>query len=195
MAYTGKHRARKGPWRSPGPSGASGENRAMRRHGGVALAATSGASDRRARCPSGHPETAVASSARVLAVIPAHNEAAQIGDTIVSLLSQTRPPERIVVVADNCTDETAQIAAGMGVEVFETVGNVHKKAGALNQALDMLLPSQAEDDVVLIMDADSVLVPTWLQSALEWLPITGGAVSGAYIARSLPGLLPAMQHV
>ena len=71
----------------------------------------------------------------VTVLIPAHNEAACIADTIASLRSQSHQPARIVVVADNCTDETVAIARGAGVEVFETVGNTKKKAGALNQAL------------------------------------------------------------
>ena len=41
----------------------------------------------------------------------------------------------MVVVADNCTDDTADIARKNGAEVFTTVGNTEKKAGALNQAL------------------------------------------------------------
>ena len=44
-------------------------------------------------------------------------------------------PGRIVVVADNCTDDTAEIARQHGCEVFTTVSNTDKKAGALNQAL------------------------------------------------------------
>jgi hypothetical protein len=59
------------------------------------------------------------------------------------------------VICDNCTDETAAIAARHGAFVFNTVGNKAKKAGALNQALTRMLPSLRGDDLVLVMDADS----------------------------------------
>ena len=46
----------------------------------------------------------------VVVLVPAHNEAGQIAETITSLLTQTRPPDRVVVIADNCADDTADIA-------------------------------------------------------------------------------------
>lgn len=59
----------------------------------------------------------------VTVLIPAHNEAQNIANTITSLREQHDPPERIIVVADNCTDDTEQIATDLGVEVFRTVDN------------------------------------------------------------------------
>src|SRR5713226_1218267 len=81
------------------------------------------------------------SSASVLVVIPAHNEAASIGATLLSLRQQTRPPDEMLVVCDNCTDNTAEIAASCGARVFVTAGNTGRKAGALNQALRQVLPA------------------------------------------------------
>ena len=72
----------------------------------------------------------------LVALLPAHDEEASLGAALDSLRSQTRPPDRIVVVADNCTDRTVEIARERGVEVYETVDNAHKKAGALNQVLE-----------------------------------------------------------
>ena len=40
-----------------------------------------------------------------------------------------------MVVADNCTDDTVGHRPRHGADVFTTVGNTEKKAGALNQAL------------------------------------------------------------
>jgi Glycosyl transferase family 2 len=45
-------------------------------------------------------------TAKVIAVVPAHNEESSIARTLKALLGQTRPPDRIVVVADNCSDKT-----------------------------------------------------------------------------------------
>ena len=51
-----------------------------------------------------------------------------------SLLTQTRVPDRIMVIADNCNDKTEQIARRFrGVTVMRTVGNTERKVGALNQ--------------------------------------------------------------
>jgi len=72
---------------------------------------------------------------RLTVLIPAHDEELTIQGTLESLRAQTRQPDRIIVVADNCTDDTAEIARGRGADVFTTVGNTEKKAGALNQAL------------------------------------------------------------
>jgi cellulose synthase/poly-beta-1,6-N-acetylglucosamine synthase-like glycosyltransferase len=74
------------------------------------------------------------SSPRVTVLIPAHDEGERMTATLAGLRAQTLPPTRIVVVADNCSDETALLARAAGAEVFETFGNRDKKAGALNQA-------------------------------------------------------------
>ena len=48
---------------------------------------------------------------RITVLIPAHNEAATIAQTIRSLFGQTLPVASITVVCDNCTDDTAAVAA------------------------------------------------------------------------------------
>lgn len=103
----------------------------------------------------------------VTVLIPAHNEAAGIGDTLESLNEQSRRPDRVIVVADNCTDNTVGIARAFGTDVFETVDNRHKKAGALNQVLAELLPRQGENDLVMVMDADTVLGEGFLASVVR----------------------------
>jgi len=58
---------------------------------------------------------------KVAVLIPAHNEEAVIHETIESIKSQLNEGDRIYVVADNCSDKTAEIAAGLGTEVLERV--------------------------------------------------------------------------
>jgi cellulose synthase/poly-beta-1,6-N-acetylglucosamine synthase-like glycosyltransferase len=70
----------------------------------------------------------------ITVLVPAHDEAERIVGTLEGLRRQTLPPTRIVVVADNCSDDTVPLALAAGAEVYETVGNRHKKAGALNLA-------------------------------------------------------------
>lgn len=101
----------------------------------------------------------------VTVLIPAHNEAVSLPSTLSSLLTQSRPPDRVIVVADDCTDATADVARRAGVEVFEPEGNTQKKAGALNQALKRLLPQQGDNDLVMAMDADTVLDDGFLEAA------------------------------
>lgn len=106
---------------------------------------------------------------RVTVLVPAHNEAKQITETIASLRRQERPPDHIVVIADNCTDATAAFAQLCGVEIVGTRGNKHKKAGALNQVLDRLLPILGPEDAVMVMDADSALDRGFIRHGLEYL--------------------------
>jgi biofilm PGA synthesis N-glycosyltransferase PgaC len=51
------------------------------------------------------------------------------------------------------------------VRLYETVDDAHKKAGALNQALDSLLPELRDDDSVLVMNASSTLAPGFVSEA------------------------------
>jgi cellulose synthase/poly-beta-1,6-N-acetylglucosamine synthase-like glycosyltransferase len=115
---------------------------------------------------------------RITVLIPAHNEQATIGRAIESVRRQTRAVDEIVVIADNCTDGTAEIAAGQGARVVATVGNAHKKAGALNQVLDGLLDAVGERDKIMVMDADSFLDPHFVEVAEEWLDRGDGRVYG-----------------
>ena len=131
----------------------------------------------------------------VVAVVPAHNEESMIAQTLRALLAQSRPPDRIVVSADNCTDATVDVARAVpGVEVFETTGNVHKKAGNLNQVLAWLLPSLGPDDAVLVQDADSRLAPGFTAAAASRLTPQTGAVGGVFYGEPGGGLLGLLQR-
>jgi cellulose synthase/poly-beta-1,6-N-acetylglucosamine synthase-like glycosyltransferase len=123
-------------------------------------------------------------SRQVVVLVPAHNEEGCIAGTLRSLAGQTRRPDRIVVVADNCTDATADISKASGAEVFETVGNTHKKAGALNQVLDGLVALLDGNDAVLVMDADSELNPRWVEQAETRLDKGYSACGGVFTGRS-----------
>ncbi|HET7415420.1 MAG TPA: glycosyltransferase family 2 protein [Arthrobacter sp.] len=107
-----------------------------------------------------------AGAVTVTVLIPAHNEELSLPSTIASLQSQSRPPDRIIVVADNCTDSTIPLARQAGVDVVESVDNTQKKAGALNQTLKKLLPQQGDNDVVMVMDADTRLDDGFLEAAV-----------------------------
>lgn len=103
----------------------------------------------------------------VTVLIPAHNEEASLPYTLKALEEQSFKPSRIIVVADNCTDRTVQVAGEHGVEVFESVDNKHKKGGALNQALHSILPGMGDNDCVMVMDADSQIGADFLATARD----------------------------
>jgi cellulose synthase/poly-beta-1,6-N-acetylglucosamine synthase-like glycosyltransferase len=133
---------------------------------------------------------------RLTVLVPAHNEEVTIGRTLESLCGQTRPPDRIVVVADNCDDDTADIALANSAEVFITVANSEKKAGALNQALDELFATADEHDIVMVMDADSVIEPRFLEVAMARLEADPDliAVGGVFYGDPGAGLVGQLQR-
>jgi cellulose synthase/poly-beta-1,6-N-acetylglucosamine synthase-like glycosyltransferase len=132
----------------------------------------------------------------VTVLIPAHNEEASLPATLSSLRSQSHTPERIVVVADNCTDSTVAIARRAGVDVIESIGNTRKKAGALNQALDRLLPDLGDNDVVMVMDADTILDDGFLEAAVGRFVSDRGlmAVGGLFYGEDGAGMLGQFQR-
>ena len=75
------------------------------------------------------------SALTIAVVVPAHNEELQIAATVRAILGSDYPPEqrRVLVIADNCTDRTAQAAQAAGALVFERSNLVERGKG---QALD-----------------------------------------------------------
>jgi poly-beta-1,6-N-acetyl-D-glucosamine synthase len=131
----------------------------------------------------------------VATLIPAWNEEEFIAATIDGLRSQTRPPDLIVVIANNCTDDTAAAARAAGAEVIEMPRNPHRKAGALNYGIETLLASLADKDRIFVMDADTVIVPRWFELANAVMDANPRAVvSGRYACRNAHGLIGLLQR-
>jgi biofilm PGA synthesis N-glycosyltransferase PgaC len=130
----------------------------------------------------------------VVALIPAHNEQDRIGKAISSLDEQTSKPDLTIVCADNCTDRTALAAEAAGAHVFVTEGNEHRKAGALNQVLDLLLPRLRDDDAILIMNADSFLAPNFVAEARRRLKEGVGGVGGVFIGLEGGGFIGLLRN-
>lgn len=108
-------------------------------------------------------------------LLPAHNEAEGIAEAIESLQAQTLPPDRIVVIADNCSDDTVKIASSYPVTVMETVDNPYKKSGALNQGW---AAHGRDADYVFTMDADTILEKNFFELTVKFMddnPDVGGA--------------------
>lgn len=93
---------------------------------------------------------------RVAVLVPAHNESRHVLPTIECLLRQLGPADRLLVVADNCTDDTAALARSAGAQVVErSHADLRGKGYALAFGVDCLRADPPE--VVLVVDADCTL--------------------------------------
>ncbi len=90
---------------------------------------------------------------RLAIVIPAHNEAAAIDGTVKAILPQLQSGDRLVVVADNCSDDTSAIAAAAGAEAIERSDPERRGKG---YALDFGIRHLTTDPphLVIVIDAD-----------------------------------------
>ncbi|OUD13339.1 hypothetical protein TPSD3_12010 [Thioflexithrix psekupsensis] len=92
-------------------------------------------------------------------IVPAHNESASIATTVRHLQAceSPRAPWRLIVIADNCTDDTAEQARRAGAEVWErTDEQLRGKGYALAMAFTRLA-HEAAQQAVLVVDADTVV--------------------------------------
>ena len=112
-------------------------------------------------------------------LVPAHNEEKVISETLIQLKGLTSKVS-LLVVADNCTDQTAQIARDLGARVVErTSATLRGKGYALQHGLDALKDSAPE--VVIVLDADCSTTTTDMHR-LAWACIRRCApVQGIYL--------------
>lgn len=141
------------------------------------------------------PQRVTGRTPRLVALIPAHNEQNRIDAAVRGLREQTRPPDAIVVVADNCTDGTADMAQWLDADVFHTRDNSHRKPGALNQAIAWLLPHLDDQDLLLVQDAGTVLNPWFVETAIDAFSPKVGAVGGVPHGGEGGGLLGLLQRM
>ena len=97
---------------------------------------------------------------KFLVIIPAHNEQAVVGQLVQSLQEQTYPKEMfdVYVIADNCTDNTAEIARKSGATVYERFDETKKTKGyALNWFLNKMMEEKKSYDALIIFDADNIV--------------------------------------
>lgn len=117
-------------------------------------------------------------------LIPAHNEEVVIAGCLDSLLHFDYPVQlsRVFVIADNCTDATAQIAASAGAVVLERQDEEKRGKGyALDWALRQVLPGdEGWTDAVIVFDADTRADPQFLRYMDEKLRRGGQVMQGQY---------------
>ena len=112
-------------------------------------------------------------------IMPAHDEAAVIGETVTKVLAELGPDDRLVVVADNCSDATAEIARTGGAEVVERHDTERRGKGyALAAGHAHLAP--APPDVAVIVDADCHPEPGALETLARQAVATGRPAQSQY---------------
>ena len=90
---------------------------------------------------------------RVAVLVPAHNEGATLQPTLNNIQQQLFPGDRLLVVADNCIDDTKAVAEAAGAEAVERIDpSTPGKGYALDCGLTHLASNPP--DIVIVVDAD-----------------------------------------
>ena len=103
---------------------------------------------------------------KFMAIIPAHNEEMVVSNLIESLKKLDYPKDLydIYVIADNCTDKTAEVAKKAGAIVYERFDEAHKTKGhALQWFLAQKIEEDAPYDAFCIFDADNIVDENFLK--------------------------------
>lgn len=131
--------------------------------------------------PPGSSGTFAASRGRgsVVVLVPAHDEEADIDRTVSALLPQLQADDRVLVVADNCSDATAEMAKAAGAEVVARFNGSRGKGFAIAHGIDHL--RQHPPSAVVIVDADCELGPGALDALLSDLERTARPVQARYL--------------
>ncbi|PQO45980.1 glycosyltransferase family 2 protein [Blastopirellula marina] len=100
-------------------------------------------------------DTAVGVEAKAIVLVPAHNEAAGLEQAMLQLHSELGDRHEVLVVADNCSDRTAEIARRAGATVIErTCPELRGKGYALRYGVEAIAARSSPPDVVVVLDAD-----------------------------------------
>ncbi len=112
-------------------------------------------------------------------LMPAHNEEGVIGETIRVVMNQLEAGDRLLVVADNCSDGTAEVARRSGAEVVERFDHVKRGKG---YALAFGREYLADDppDVLMVIDADCHPDVGMVETVGRLAMVRGRAVQSVY---------------
>jgi len=109
-------------------------------------------------------------------LIFAHNEASFIGETVKNIAHVLGSNDELIVIADNCTDDTVKIAKDMGAHVYaRTRGSSSSKGQALAWFLSNYQDILQSFDFLLVLDADTQIAPNYLDIIRENIPEKGEA--------------------
>lgn len=121
----------------------------------------------------------------VVALVPAHNESTNIIPTIASLKAQSINNLKILVVADNCDDDTYSVSKAQNVEVVERFNQTLRGKGyALDYGIEFLKQSSSPDFVVVV-DADCIVEPDALKMLVTQSHIHNRPAQASYLMYSI----------
>ena len=113
-------------------------------------------------------------------LVPAHNEATGISATLETLLPQLAAQDRLVVIADNCDDETAAVARTAGATVIERQDTERRGKGyALDYGLQFIKVNPPE--VVVVVDADCIVAQGTIDQLARQAFATARPVQATYL--------------
>ena len=123
---------------------------------------------------------------RLAVVMPAHDEASLIAGTLRSVAPQLKKCDRLIVIADNCSDDTAGIATREGAEVIVRTDPLRRGKG---YALDCSIRHLERDppDIVVMLDADCQLSAGSIDRLARDCARTGRPVQALYLMRAPEG--------
>lgn len=122
----------------------------------------------------------------VAVLMPAHNEALVLAETLSSIIPQLVEGDRILIVADNCSDDTAKIGTAAGAEVVERFNLENRgKSYALEFGMHHMLSDPAE--VVIIIDADCFVPKGVIDKLARACAETDRPIQSLYLMKSPQG--------
>jgi 1,2-diacylglycerol 3-beta-glucosyltransferase len=98
----------------------------------------------------------------LVVLVPAHDEELGVAQAVEALVRQDYPPEQVdvIVIADNCTDGTARVAAAAGASVWERHDpDARGKGQALGWAVERVRSAARRPEAILVVDADCIASP------------------------------------
>jgi len=122
---------------------------------------------------------------RLAVLMPAHDEAVLIAATVNAVRPQLQATDRLIVIADNCSDETALLARSAGAEVLERTDPLRRGKG---YALDFGIRHLEADppELLIVLDADCQLGESALERLAACSARTGRPAQALYVMHAAP---------
>lgn len=122
---------------------------------------------------------------KIVVLVPAHNEESVISETIIALKAQLREGDRLVVIADNCSDDTAAIAIDLDAEVVNRTDEEKRGKGyALDFGINHIKQDDKPPEVVVVIDADCIVLEDCLDGLATQCIQTGRPAQAVYLMKS-----------